>query len=225
MPKLENKYEKIVGEMNMIKNIIFDIGNVILNFNIKEVLQKFTSNKIEQKFILKNIINSPEWLGNALIDTGYISREDAIEIVKDRTNHCNDKLIVDFWKNYNDFAQVNTKVLNLIQKLKDNNYKIYLLSNINPYAFKFVNKSGLFDLVDGYVLSYQEHKIKPYKAIYNVLLERYNLIPNESVFIDDNKNNIETGNSMVIISKKVESDDYYSIIKIIKEFNLIQGEI
>ena len=75
MPKLENKYEKIVWEMNMIKNIIFDIGNVILNFNIKEVLQKFTSNKIEQKFILKNIINSPEWLGNALIDTGYISRE------------------------------------------------------------------------------------------------------------------------------------------------------
>ena len=149
----------------MIKNIIFDIGNVILNFNIKEVLQKFTSNKIEQKFILKNIINSPEWLGNALIDTGYISREDAIEIVKDRTNHCNDKLIVDFWKNYNDFAQVNTKVLNLIQKLKDNNYKIYLLSNINPYTFEFVNKSGLFDFVDGYVLSYQEHKIKPYKAI------------------------------------------------------------
>ena len=57
------------------------------------------------------------------------------------------------------------------------------------------------------------------------LLERYNLIPNESVFIDDNKNNIETGNSMGIISKKVEPDDYYSIIKIIKEFNLIQGEI
>lgn len=71
MSKLENKYEKIVEEMNMIKNIIFDIGNVILNFNIKEALQKFTSNKIEQKFILKNIINSLEWLENALIDTGY----------------------------------------------------------------------------------------------------------------------------------------------------------
>lgn len=39
------------------------------------------------------------------------------------------------------------------------------------------------------------------------------------------ENNIETGNSMEIISKKVEPDDYYSIIKIIKEFNLIQGEI
>ncbi len=201
----------------MIKNIIFDIGNVILNFNINEVLPKFTTNKEEQKFILENIINSPEWLGNALIDTGYISREDAIEIVKDRTNHCNDKLIVDFWKNYNDFAQVDEMVLSLIRKLKDNNYKIYLLSNINPYTFEFVNKSDLFNLVDGYVLSYKEHKVKPYKAIYNVLLERYKLLPNECIFIDDNEKNIATGNLMGIISKKVEPDNYESIIKALEK--------
>lgn len=201
----------------MIKNIIFDIGNVILNFNINEVLPKFTTNKKEQKFILENIINSPEWLGNALIDTGYISREDAIEIVKDRTNHCNDKLIVDFWKNYNDFAQVDERVLSLIRKLKDNNYKIYLLSNINPYTFEFVNKSDLFNLVDGYVLSYKEHKVKPYKAIYNVLLERYKLLPNECIFIDDNEKNIATGNLMGIISKKVEPDNYESIIKALEK--------
>ena len=54
MPKLENKYEKIVWEMNKIKNIIFDIGNVILNFNIKEVLQKFTNNKIELIIVMIN---------------------------------------------------------------------------------------------------------------------------------------------------------------------------
>ena len=205
----------------MIKNIIFDIGNVILNFNIDEVLQKFTNNKEEQKFIVENIINSPEWLGNTLIDTGYISREDAMEIVKDRTNHCNDKLIVDFWENYNDFAKVDERVLNLIKELKDNNYKIYLLSNINPYTFEFVNKSGLFELVDGYVLSYQEHKVKPYMAIYNVLLERYKLIPNECIFIDDNEKNITTGNILGIISKKVVPDNYNSIIKVIRELDLI----
>lgn len=208
----------------MIKNIIFDIGNVILNFNINEVLRKFTNNINEQNFILENIINSPEWLGNALIDTGYISRENAIEIVQDRTNHTNDELINNFWCNYNNFAQVDERVLQLIQKLKDNNYKIYLLSNINPYTFEFVNTSGLFNLVDGYVLSYKEHKVKPYKAIYNVLLERYNLIPNECLFIDDNKKNIDTGNLMRIISKKVEPDNYDSIINVIKECNLIEGE-
>lgn len=206
----------------MIKNIIFDIGNVILNFNINDVLKEFTNNVNEQNFILENIINSPEWLGNALIDTGYISRESAIEIVKDRTNHTNDELISNFWHNYNNFAKVDERVLQLIKKLKDNNYRVYLLSNINPYTFEFVSKSGLFNLVDGYVLSYKEHKVKPYKAIYNVLIEKYNLKPNECIFIDDNQKNIDTGNLMGFISKKVESDNYDSIIKVIKECNLIK---
>ena len=206
--------------MNKIKNIIFDIGNVILNFNLNEVVPNFTENKEEQQFIIKNIINSPEWLGNALIDTGYISREDAIEIVKDRTNHCNDKLIVDFWSTYNDFAKVDRNVLKLIQKLKDNNYKIYLLSNINPYTFEFVNKSGLFNLVDGYVLSYQEHKVKPYKAIYNVLLERYKLNAEECLFIDDNSNNVKTANELNIQGKSVLPDNLDSIIDLMDIYKI-----
>lgn len=205
----------------MIKNIIFDIGNVILNFDVKQVVQRFTTNSNEQKFILDNIINSPEWLGNALIDTGYITREDAISIVQDRTNHIYDKLIEDFWYNYNNFAKIDERVLKLIEKLKNSNYKIYILSNINPYTHEFVKRSGLFELVDGYVLSYQEHQVKPFISIYNTLLKRYNLIPNESVFIDDNENNIVTGTSLGIISKKVEPDNYESIEKAINELNLM----
>lgn len=205
----------------MIKNIIFDIGNVILNFNIDRVLNEFSDSKEEQEFIKKNIIESPEWLGNALIDTGYLTRDDAIKIVQDRTDHSNDKLIIDFWKNYNKFAKIDERVLNLIKKLKNNNYRIYLLSNINPYTHELVKKSGLFEIVDGYVLSYKEHMIKPYKSIYNTLLKRYNLKPEESVFIDDNEKNIITGNLLGIISKKVEPDNYDSIINVVKELKLI----
>lgn len=205
----------------MIKNIIFDIGNVILNFNLNEVLEKFTSNKDDQQFILDNIINSPEWLENALIDTGYISRDDAIKIVQDRTNHHKDKLIFDFWNTYNDFAKVDIRVLDLIKKLKYNNYKIYLLSNINPYTYDFVEKSGLFSLVDGYVLSYKEHKVKPFISIYKTLIERYNLIPSESIFIDDNERNINTGVSLGLISKKVEPDNYTSIVNVLKNLNIL----
>ena len=60
MPKLENKYEKIVWEMNMIKNIIFDIGNVILNFNIKEVLQKLLDIKHDKKIELKKYLKKTQ---------------------------------------------------------------------------------------------------------------------------------------------------------------------
>jgi len=204
----------------MIKNIIFDIGNVILNFKLSNVLPAFTSNKEEQKFILDNIINSPEWLGYALIDTGYIKREDAIEIVKDRTNHVKDELITNFWNTYNDYALVDEKVITLIKKLKENNYKIYLLSNSNPYTYEFVKTSGLFDLVDGYILSYIEHQIKPYESIYNTLINRYSLNPEESLFVDDRDENVETANRLGIMGKSVKPDNYYSIIELLEEYNI-----
>lgn len=202
----------------MIKNIVFDIGNVILNFNLEDVLPKFTNDKEEQQFIIDNIINSPEWLGYALIDTGYISKEEAISIVQDRTNHEKDELISRFWNNYNDFALVDNRVINLIKDLKLKGYKIFLLSNINEHTFINVNKSELFNIVDGYVLSYIEHQVKPYKAIYKTLINRYSLNPVETVFIDDNQNNINTAKELGFIAKKVEPDNYDSVFVSIKEF-------
>ena len=205
----------------MIKNVIFDIGNVILNFNVEKVLKKFTDNQEEQKFIMENIIKSPEWLEYALIDTGYISREEAIDIVSDRTNHTNDELIKNFWYNYNNYAFVNMEILDLIKELKSKGYNVYLLSNINSYTTENVARSGLFELVDGYILSYQVHQVKPYEGIYKTLLEKYNLTANECLFIDDNPNNIVTGNKLGILSKKVEPDNVASVIETIKKLNLL----
>lgn len=103
----------------MIQNIVFDIGNVILNFNYKEVIAQYTNNQEEQVFIMDNIINSPEWLGYALVDTGYITKEEAIAIVQDRTNHINDELIKDFWNSYNRYGYVDDRILDLIRILRE----------------------------------------------------------------------------------------------------------
>ena len=202
----------------VIKNIVFDIGNVILNFDYNRVVKEYTSNKKEQEFILNNIINSPEWLGYGLIDTGYITRKDAISIVKDRTNHINDSLIVDFWNSYNKYGYIDKRMLTLIKNLRKNGYKVFLLSNINPYTYDAIKDSKLFDIVDGYVLSYLEHQIKPYDSIYNTLIDRYKINPSESLYLDDSEKNIATGNKLGFISRKVEPDNYNSIIKEINSF-------
>lgn len=201
----------------MIKNIVFDIGNVILNFNLKEVLPKYTSNELEQQFIIDNIINSPEWLGYSLIDTGFITKEEAIKIVQDRTNHTNDELIYDFWNRYNDYSSINNNLLELIKELKEKGYNIYLLSNINSHTYEHIKKSGLFELVDGYVLSYLEHQVKPYISIYNTLINRYKLNPTECLFIDDNPRNIEAANKIGMIGKLVIPDNYESVLTVINE--------
>ena len=186
------------------------------NFKINNEL---TLDKEEQEFIDKNIFHSPEWLEYGLIDTGYITKEEAISMVQDRTNHINDDLISDFWNKYNNYAYVDNNVLELIKRLKSE-YKIYLLSNINPYTYERVKESGLFEIVDGYVLSYLEHQIKPYDSIYKTLINRYNINPEESVFIDDNPKNIETANKLGFMGKKVEQDNYDSIINCLNELQI-----
>lgn len=204
----------------MIKNIIFDIGNVILNFDLDKVLPKFIENEDDQKFILDNVINSPEWLGNSLIDTGYITREAAMELVKDRTNNIKDDVIEKFWLTYNDYANIDSRVLEIIKRLKENNYNIYLLSNINPYTHEYVKKSGLFEMVDGYVLSYEVHKIKPYIGIYKELLNKYNLNPEECLFVDDRESNMDTANKLGIKGTHVIPDNYESIIELLNNYNI-----
>lgn len=205
----------------MIKNIIFDIGNVILQFDVEEIISNFTRKESEKQFIINNIINSPEWLQYSLIDTGFISREQAIEIVEDRTNHINDELIEKFWYRYNDYSFINDNVIDIIKELKEKDYKIYLLSNINSHTYNHIKDNKLFNLVDGYVFSYIEHQVKPYVGLYNTLLERYKLIPQECLFIDDNIKNIKTANELGIQGKKVIPDNFESVVQTLKEYNIL----
>ena len=199
----------------MIKNIVFDIGNVILNFDYMKVISQYTDSIEEKKFILDNIINSPEWLEYSLIDTGFITKEEAIQIVQDRTNHINDNLVQNFWNNYNNYAFVDKRVLNLIERLKNKGYKVYLLSNMNEYTFNKVKASNLFNIVDGYVLSYLVHQVKPYISIYKTLINKYNLKVSECLFIDDNENNINTANSLGMIGRLVKPDNYEDILRVL----------
>lgn len=207
----------------MIKNIIFDIGNVILNFDMDRVLNNITKDSNEQKFIMDNIYKSPEWTMFNLIDTGYLDRESCIKLQCDRTNHVNDELIRRFWLTYNEYGYIDERVIGLIKELRSK-YKIYLLSNMNEYTCEYLKKSELFNVVDGYIMSYEVGQLKPYEGIYKTLLRKYDLISNECIFIDDNINNIFTANKLGIHGVHVKADNYDSIISELKKINVIEGE-
>ena len=206
----------------MIKNIIFDIGNVILNFDIDRVLNNITGDSSEQKFIMDNIYNSPEWTMYNFIDTGLLDRKSCIKLQCDRSNHKNDELIRRFWLTYNEYAYVDVRVIELIKKLRKK-YKIYLLSNMNEYTFEYLKKSDLFSVVDGYIMSFEVNQVKPYEGIYRSLLKKYNLISNECIFIDDNINNIFTANKLGIHGVHVKADNYDSIINELKKLNILES--
>lgn len=212
------------GNKVMIKNVIFDIGNVILNFNVDDVLSHFATTEAEKQWMMDNIVNTPEWYENSMIDTGFVTKEDAIILEQDRTNHENDELIERFWTTYTQYEPIDAEMIKLIKRLKRNGYKVYLLSNINQHNYDRVATSGLFDIIDGGVYSYKEHKIKPYRAIYETCLERYNLVPNECLFVDDSAKNIETAKDIGMNAEQVNKDDYIDVLRAIYQYNVLGNE-
>ena len=201
------------------KNIIFDFGGIILTVKMKEIVKIFTDSKEEQEFLLNNVVNSPEWIEYGLIDTGYITKEDFINLVNDRTNNIHKELVKDFINNYINHVYIDDKIIELIKDLKKQGYIIYLLSNTQKYSYeKFIK--DIEYLFDGITLSFKEHLLKPYNAIYERLIDKYNLVPEESLFIDDREDNISTANKYGIKGRKVERNSIEDIKKVLQEYNI-----
>ncbi|MFA6713689.1 MAG: HAD family phosphatase [Bacteroidales bacterium] len=171
-----------------IKNIIFDFGGVLVDWNPKYVYENIFQKKTEMDFFLKNIC-SPLW----------INKQDAGESISETTKELQLKHpeyreeIEMFYRDWEKMLGGEiTENTRLIKTLKSK-YKIYGLSNWSaetfPIAFK---KYPFFSDFDGIVLSGQEKMVKPDSRIFKLLLNRYSLKAEESLFIDDNMKNVIT---------------------------------
>ena len=172
----------------MIKNIIFDLGNVLIKYSPESFLEKNVKKERQEKFIA-TVFKSKEWLE---LDRGTLSYEDAIEkfaeiIPEDRENL--EKL---FKNNIMDCLAPIEENIEILKKLKKKGYNLFVLSNLHRPAFEQVQKEWeFFDEFDGGVISCYCHLLKPNQRIYELLLARYGLIPEETLFIDDTKINVE----------------------------------
>lgn len=171
----------------MIKNVIFDLGNVLLNFEPKGYLKsKIPIEKIE--VVYKSIFQSEEWVS---LDRGTITEEEAKENIIDRNRELKEYIKIAF-ENWYDILTPVEKNIRILEKLKQNKYKIYYLSNFHDLAFKYVTqKYDFFNKFDGGVVSYEEKMLKPECEIYERIIKKYNLNPKECVFVDDTKINVD----------------------------------
>lgn len=171
----------------MIRNIVFDIGNVLLETDFKGYLNsKIVKEKVEE--IFEEMFKSEEW---PMLDRGTITEEEAISNIINR-NKENERLILCAFDNWYDLLKPIKSSIEILKKLKENGYNIYYLSNFHLKAFEYVTeKYDFFKLFDGGVVSYKEKLLKPEQEIYDMLVNRYNLDKQETVFIDDTKENVK----------------------------------
>ena len=162
--------------MNM-KNIIFDLGGVIL--------------KNKPNSVLKNL-NVDENIYNNLLK--FFSDWDKLDLgeetLEDKYNSCNfpkeyDYLYKDTLINYYKYREIDSRLIDCIKKLKINGYKIYILSDNNKECYEYYKNNNIFKDIDGWVLSCEYHTLKSDGKLFDIIIDKYNLNPSECYFVDD----------------------------------------
>lgn len=172
----------------MIRNIIFDIGNVLTDFRWRGFLQDKGFDEAMIDRISKASVESPLW--NEL-DRGEWSEEELLQAFVDRDPEI-EKELREAYSNIHGMVTPREYAIPWVKKLKENGYQVLFLSNFSKKAEEECADSLAFlPYTDGGILSYKEKMIKPNPEIYRLLLRRYKLLPEECVFLDDTLKNVE----------------------------------
>lgn len=178
----------------MIKNIIFDFGGVLMDWNPRYFFKDYFNDDEKMEYFLKNIVVD-EW--NAEQDRGRTLAEGTEIQVKKHPDW--EKEIRAYYDNWTTMLKSDIpENVAVLRKLGNTDYKLYGLTNWSAETFPYALANyDFFELFEGkIVVSGEEKLIKPNPEIWKVLLNRYNIKAEESVFIDDNAKNIEVAKSL-----------------------------
>lgn len=177
----------------MIKNIVFDFGGVLLDWNPRYLYKGYFKSDKEMEHFLTEIC-SPAW--NSELDRG-LPFDEGVKMLQARYPEYAEaiRLYKDGWADML-HGEIHEGV-ELLKDMKKEGFRIYGLTNwsVETIGIAF-GRYGFFSLFEGIVVSGEEKLIKPDSRIFEVLLERYSLKAEECVFIDDSPANVSAAASL-----------------------------
>lgn len=171
----------------MIRNIVFDLGNVLISFRPSEFFDKLDYPGIIKNRILTDIFGSQEW---HQLDKGEINIRQATESISLKSTLKRQEIAHIFNLRTEIMFPMDQNV-RLLPELKKQGYRLYYLSNFPLDIFEEIKRGYFFfRYFDGGVISSEVKSTKPDPRIYRILIEKYTLDPGESLFIDDIESNV-----------------------------------
>jgi putative hydrolase of the HAD superfamily len=177
-----------------IKNIIFDFGGVIIDFDFQRSIDAFINLgaiNFQQKYSQANQLKIFDRL-----DTGEISQKGFIKQLKELLpSYVNNQQIMDAWNAI--LIGIPEKRIRLLEKIKKH-YRIFLMSNTNAIHYPIYKRelqekygyNNLSDLFEKVYMSFETHLRKPDMRFFKLILTENNLNPSETLFIDDSEQNL-----------------------------------
>lgn len=191
----------------MIKNIIFDVGDVLLGYRWHDMLTDYGLSYEEADKVGNLMFNDVLWHES---DLANMTREEIIGRYKE--NYPEYAGTIEWFMTHGEYMHVKREdIWEKVQKLKEKGYRIYILSNYSEELFRKHTKDAPFiNLADGIVVSYQIHITKPDERIYRYLLDKYKLKAEECLFFDDRRENTEGAEKLGIKAVTVTSEEFLS---------------
>lgn len=177
----------------MIKNLIFDFGKVLVDYDF-------------ERFFLLNIPDLQRCLRFAPVLHNESLQKELdrellpFDVIMERVISENREFEPEIRLFCDRYQEIITGEVSgmreLLQRLKEEGFRLYGLTNWCSKVYATINQFEIFKLLDGYVISSEEHLVKPEPAIYQCLFDRFRLNPDECVFTDDRMENIEGGRTV-----------------------------
>ncbi len=174
----------------MIKNIVFDMGNVLVQYNPDHFMRELSPE--ERALFNREIYHSEDWWR---LDHGDLTEEELIDLVCGRIPaqyHETAKRLIRWY----DLSAPIEGMEALICKLKERGYSIYLLSNTSLAFRSFYRCFPALAHFDDYFISAEHRLLKPDPAIYQRFCETVGVKPQESVFVDDRSDNVAAASAL-----------------------------
>ena len=171
----------------MIDTIIFDIGNVLLDFDYMKHFRSLFDEETAQTIADNSIRKLEVWLE---MDRGVLSYDEAVELVIRGAPRLEKEIRLAVKELY-DRVESYPYATQWVKSLKEKGYRVYILSNYGEKPFAASKgRMPFLDYADGWLISYEVREVKPSPAIYRALCERFHIDPDKAVFIDDSAINI-----------------------------------
>ena len=176
----------------------------MVEFDPYEYLMEMFHDPITERKLYNMTFGSEEW---QLVDKGDITRFAADSAMLERTRISGlgfeGQEIVDHWPN---ILRTRRATVDIAAQLKAQGFGVYCLSNIAQDTAVLLQRRNFWQLFDGEVLSCEVHMLKPQPEIYQALLEKYDLNPEECIFIDDNQKNVDAASKLGITAITMTKD-------------------
>ncbi len=173
----------------MIKNIIFDMGNVLSYFNPQKIVACLGLNEEDSAMLLREIFREVEWVN---IDHGFMSQEEGWERIcrrlPERLHGAARACVFNWWKT--SLVPV-PGMAELVREVKAMGYHVFLCSNAATNLHEYFDRIPGSECFEGMIVSADVKLLKPQHEIFEKLFETYSLKPEECFFIDDSPLNID----------------------------------